>query len=220
MTNIDVLALISDADIVVKAVILVLILFSVISWEIMIKKSIAIRRASKNTQKFINFFWSQSDLDHAFAKAKKTKNCPAAQMFKAAYQEYKRGTQVGNESFIKDLTKVDQIERVLERSKQKELSTLEDRIPFLATAGSSAPFIGLFCTVWGIMNSFINIGQMGSTNLAVVAPGIAEALIATAIGLFAAIPAVIGYNFCNTRLTPNLPAHYFPRLQLLHLFSA
>ncbi|MCB0327949.1 MAG: protein TolQ [Bdellovibrionales bacterium] len=196
--KINLIDLISDADIVVKFVILVLILFSVISWDIILKKYLYLKRAHKNSLKFQEFFASQSNLAKAFDKAKKINANPVAQMFMAAYSEIRK--EHHEQSLIKDLTKVDQIERVLEVAKQRELSKLESRISFLATSGSAAPFIGLFGTVWGIMNSFLSIGEMGTTNLAVVAPGIAEALIATAIGLFAAIPAVMGYNYSVQRI--------------------
>ncbi|MEZ4704748.1 MAG: protein TolQ [Bdellovibrionota bacterium] len=196
--KINIVSLISDADIVVKFVILLLMVFSIISWDIILKKYFSLKKANHNSVKFMEFFASQSSLAKAFDKAKKVKHNPVAEMFIAAYLEIKK--EKTETSIIKDLTKVDQIERVLEVTKQKELSKLESRISFLATAGSAAPFIGLFGTVWGIMNSFLNIGSMGSTNLAVVAPGIAEALIATAIGLFAAIPAVMGYNYCVNQI--------------------
>lgn len=123
-------------------------------------------------------------------------NNPLATTFRAGFSELEK-LRDGSSGKSDVLTT---IQRSMYRSRQTEVGSLENRIPFLATTASAAPFVGLFGTVWGIMNSFLNIGTTGATNLAVVAPGIAEALIATAIGLFAAIPAVIGYNYCASKI--------------------
>ena len=123
------------------------------------------------------------------------KSSPVAAVFSSGYHEFMKAKDSRASDDV-----LENIERALRRSSTNELTLLEKRVPFLATTGSSAPFIGLFGTVWGIMNSFLNIGAKGATNLAVVAPGISEALIATAVGLFAAIPAVIGYNYCASKI--------------------
>lgn len=144
----------------------------------------------------MDFFETHTNMQEIYRSAQGLKDNPLANVFKEGYSELEK-IRDGSSAKQEVMTTIG---RMLNRTKQKELSSLERRIPFLATTGSAAPFIGLFGTVWGIMNSFLNIGSSGSTSLAVVAPGIAEALIATAIGLFAAIPAVIGYNFCVSKI--------------------
>lgn len=144
----------------------------------------------------MDFFETHTNLQEIYRTAQATKDNPLATVFSESYVELEK-IRDGSSGKQDVLTT---IQRTIHRNKQKELATLESRIPFLATTGSAAPFIGLFGTVWGIMNAFLNIGSTGATNLAVVAPGIAEALIATAIGLFAAIPAVIGYNYCVSKI--------------------
>jgi biopolymer transport protein TolQ len=135
-------------------------------------------------------------MEQIYRHAQKSQGNPLANLYTVSYAELEK-IRDGSSAKQDIMTN---IQRLIQRTKQKELASLESRIPFLATTGSAAPFIGLFGTVWGIMNSFLNIGATGATSLAVVAPGIAEALIATGIGLFAAIPAVIGYNYCVSKI--------------------
>jgi biopolymer transport protein TolQ len=191
--KLDPFRLILDADIVVKCVIFLLLAASFVCWAIIYQKIVQFRHILKDNQKFLDFY-DQSSLDQVYKKSQKIENNPLANVLRAGFQEFEKAKQNSKIDTLKN------IQRTVNRARQQELSILENRIPFLATTGSSAPFIGLFGTVWGIMNSFLNIGSTGATNLAVVAPGIAEALIATAIGLFAAIPAVIGYNYCVSKI--------------------
>ncbi len=190
---------------VVKGVLFLLIATSIISWAIIFLKVRLLKRARKHDDEFLEFFWSQRNMETAYRKAKQMTDCPIAAVFRAGYKELLTTSEATkNEAGEISPDRVDDIienvEATLRRKSIAELNELERRTPFLATTASAAPFIGLFGTVWGIMDSFMNIGETGATNLAVVAPGISEALIATAVGLFAAIPAVIGYNFCQSRI--------------------
>jgi biopolymer transport protein TolQ len=185
-----------DADIVVKFVIFLLLAASVVCWGIIYQKILRFRRILKDNEGFMEFFETHNNMEQIYRMAQKAHNNPLANVFREGYAELEK-IRDGSGAKQEVMTT---IQRIILRTKQKELSNLESRIPFLATTGSAAPFIGLFGTVWGIMNAFLNIGSTGATNLAVVAPGIAEALIATAIGLFAAIPAVIGYNYCVSKI--------------------
>ncbi len=199
--KLNVLKLILDAGPIVKFVLLLLIAMSVVSWAIIILKAKVLRRSRQNSEKFLEFFWGQKNMETAYRKADGMPFCPVAQVFKAGYLELvnMRQDHKGKDwAFTADEIQgiLVSVERALRRSSTDQITILERRTPFLATTGTSAPFIGLFGTVWGIMNSFLNIGASGATNLAIVAPGISEALIATAVGLLAAIPAVIGYNYC------------------------
>lgn len=191
----DPIKLILEADIIVKGVILILILLSIISWAIIIQKFLLFRKIRENTDRFMTFFEGQTQIDHIVQTSQKASLNPLASMFLNAYQAFTKATRSGTQAPTDDL-----VGHALQRSYNNEVSFLESKVAFLATTGSSAPFIGLFGTVWGIMNAFLSISAKGASNLAVVAPGIAEALIATAIGLVAAIPAVIGYNYCIGRI--------------------
>lgn len=188
--------LILDADIVVKLVILALLAASIVCWGIIFQKILWFRRILKDNAGFMEFFETHTNMQEIYRTAQNIKDSPVTNVFTESYRELEK-IRDGSSGKQDVLTT---IQRTIQRTKQQELSALEKRIPFLATTGSSAPFIGLFGTVWGIMNAFLNIGSTGATSLAVVAPGIAEALIATAIGLFAAIPAVIGYNYCVSKI--------------------
>jgi biopolymer transport protein TolQ len=182
----NVIDLIWQAGAVVKFVMLVLLFFSVISWAIIIMKFFSLGSADKENEVFASSFRKARDMEHAYASSKKFLSSPLANVFRAVYNE--SGSD-SNETLM----------RSIKRYESLEMAKLESNLGFLATCGSATPFIGLFGTVWGIMNSFMNIGASGSASLAVVAPGIAEALIATAMGLVAAIPAVIAYNYYLTR---------------------
>lgn len=189
--------LILGAGPVVKLVLLVLVYFSVVSWAIIFYKSLTVQKAVRESQRFLDFFWAKTRLETIAQGAKNYPHSPLAALFREGYQELLKGqrrTEGSDEGFAADLPVTDTVARALRRATTSEVHRLEKYLTFLATTGSTAPFIGLFGTVWGIMDSFHGIGQTGSASLAVVAPGISEALVATAIGLVAAIPAVVGYN--------------------------
>ncbi len=202
MTTIDILAvaaapdrldpvqLFLDADIVVQAVMIGLILASVWTWMIIVSFSARMAGVRRRADAFETDFWEADDFD-AFMKNRAKRDIPPARVAHAGMAEWRRSIKGG----IKDRDGVRQrMALAMESQVAEEADALAERLNFLATTGSVAPFVGLFGTVWGIMNSFFQIGAQESSSLAVVAPGISEALFATAIGLFAAIPAVIAYN--------------------------
>ena len=202
-------AIIMGAGWVVKGVMLMLLSFSVICWGIILTKAFALSRARKDTQLFFDAFRESRKFSLLYAEAKQFTFSPLAHVFKAGYAELNRisriqqANQPSSESTQEpeyERTAMDNINRSLQQAVIAQRTRLERGVNFLATTGSSAPFIGLFGTVWGIMESFRRIGVMKSASLAVVAPGIAEALIATAAGLAAAIPAVIFYNYFLSRI--------------------
>lgn len=180
-----------QAHIVVKFVMVGLMLASVWSWAIIVEKLFAFRRARVEADRFEQMFWSGQSLDELYTGLSRAPSITMAALFVAAMREWKRSVE-GN---IRALGGIQlRVEKVMDVTISREMERLERRLLFLATVGSTAPFIGLFGTVWGIMTSFQAIAVSKNTNLAVVAPGIAEALFATALGLLAAIPAVIFYN--------------------------
>jgi biopolymer transport protein TolQ len=199
------LSLFAQAHIVVQIVMIGLTLASVWCWAIILEKSITLGRVRRASDRFEQVFWSGQSLEELYQNLGGRTNRAMAALFVAAMREWKRTQEAAvNPSFTGLQMRV---EKVMEVTMQKELSRIESRLLFLATVGSTAPFVGLFGTVWGIMNSFQAIAVSKNTNLAVVAPGIAEALFATALGLAAAIPAVIAYNkFSNdiSRLSQRL----------------
>ncbi len=178
--------MILQAGYVVKAVLIILLLFSLTSWTIIIHKWLHFSKADKENYSFGRIYDTVSNPKDLFNSSKKFTFSPMANLFRSVYAE-------------KTYTEKDELKRMLRRYTALESARLERYLSFLATTGSTTPFIGLFGTVWGIMNSFTGIGAAGSASLAVVAPGIAEALIATAVGLAAAIPAVIAYNYYLSR---------------------
>lgn len=192
-----------QADWVVKLVIMALLFASFWCWAIIIEKTLLFRQIKEKAARFESEFWSSEALDKFYEKTKKRATHPMAVMFVAAMEEWFRSKTGGNmlapQGF--KLSLKERIVQVMLVSRNREVENLERGLGFLATTGSSAPFIGLFGTVWGIMNSFHSIAMSKNTSLVAVAPGIAEALFATAIGLFAAIPAVIAYNKFNTEVT-------------------
>lgn len=202
--------IIMGAGWVVKGVMLVLLLFSIVCWGIILTKAIVLSKARKDTQLFFDAFRESRKFSLLYAEAKQFTYSPLAHVFKAGYAELNRISRIqassqkssGDSSQEPEYerTGMDNVTRSLQQAVTAERSRLERGVNFLATTGSSAPFIGLFGTVWGIMESFRRIGIMKSASLAVVAPGIAEALIATAAGLLAAIPAVIFYNYFLSRI--------------------
>jgi biopolymer transport protein TolQ len=184
---------------VVQAVLVVLSVFSVISLGIIFFKFRQVYRANSQSEKFLDFFWKVKKFDAINAQLDRFTDSPLAVLFSEGFSELKKLIEKGDERedpevISTDLGGIENITRALRRATTSEITRLEKYLTFLATTGSTAPFIGLFGTVWGIMTAFKGIGETGSASLAVVAPGIAEALIATAVGLVAAIPAVMGYN--------------------------
>jgi biopolymer transport protein TolQ len=180
-----------QADLIVKAVIIGLLLASVWSWAIIIDKSLLYSRMRKQMDLFEKTFWSGQSLEELYRSLSGRNPQGMASVFVAAMREWKRSFEAGARSQFGLQTR---IEKVLDVTIAREVGRLESRLLFLATVGSAGPFVGLFGTVWGIMNSFQSIAASNNTSLAVVAPGIAEALLATALGLLAAIPAVVAYN--------------------------
>ncbi len=186
---------------VVQLTLLILISLSILSWAIGWSKYKYFKNLKIANEEFDKLFWSSSSLDDLFSKSESFSSSSHARVFKAAYLEMKKiaespmANSTGSGNTIQ-LSGIDNLERSVRKSTENEVSEMENRLTILATTGSTGPFIGLFGTVWGIMGSFHQIGITGSASLAAVAPGISEALIATAIGLAAAIPAVVIYNNC------------------------
>ena len=205
--KLDIISLITHAGAVPKAVLGLLGLMSVISWYVIGAKWMYLGRAHRRSLRFVEKFWDSS-LDEMWKEAQSAAPSPVSEVFRAGYQELvklrKRHAQAQAQPGVKieegGLGDIESLERALSRARTMAVTEMENKVPFLATTASAAPFIGLFGTVWGIMNSFRNIGAKGAANLATVAPGIAEALVATAIGLVAAIPAVMGYNYLSRRI--------------------
>ena len=193
--------LIIEADFVVKIVMIILLIASIWSWAIIIDKSRKFIRLKKQANIFESAFWSGDSLEELYEKQTNSPEHPLASVFVAGMYEWTRVNDkntLSNEKIQAGLQ--DRIHQVMHVAVTRELENIEKNIGFLATVGSTAPFIGLFGTVWGIMNSFQSIAVSKDTSLAVVAPGIAEALLATALGLVAAIPAVIAYNKLSNNL--------------------
>jgi len=190
--------LVMNAGPVVKLVLLILVYFSVVSWAIIFYKQLVVHRAIRDSERFLDFFWTKKRFDAIGQGLEHYRHSPLTVLFREAYRELAQGRRPGEsegaDNLVADLGEQERVARVLRRSSTSETHRLEKYLSFLATTGSAAPFIGLFGTVWGIMDAFHGIGISGNASLAVVAPGISEALVATAIGLVAAIPAVIGYN--------------------------
>lgn len=190
-----------QADLIVKFVMFILMAGSVWSWAIIFEKRRTLKKLLKTARKFEDAFWSGEDLDQLYQRVKKGKAGPLINTFCAGIEEWHNGTSHGmpdTESMQASLRQ--RVERSMAVTINREMNNLERGMTFLASIGSTAPFIGLFGTVWGIMNSFTAIAHTNNTSLAVVAPGIAEALFATALGLVAAIPAVLAYNIFSNGL--------------------
>jgi biopolymer transport protein TolQ len=194
--GLSIASLFMEADWVVKAVIIGLVLASIWSWTIIVGFLFRISKINDETTKFEADFWKSNDIDGFHNERGKTE-LPVARVFAAGVAEWRRST---NGKSIDRAGTRERLATAMDATIAAETDKLANRLNFLATTGSVAPFVGLFGTVWGIMNSFVAIGLEQNTSLAVVAPGIAEALFATAIGLFAAIPAVIAYNRFSHRL--------------------
>jgi len=200
--DLSVYGLFLQADWIVKAVMIMLLLASIWSWAIIIHKLIRLRALRAQAKQFEDAFWSGGSLEELFDRISNRPTDPMASIFVAAMREWRRSAAKGllsNEALRESLR--DRIERVMNIALGREIDQLERYMTFLASVGSAAPFVGLFGTVWGIMNSFAAIAGSKNTSLAVVAPGIAEALFATALGLVAAIPAVLAFNKLNNDIT-------------------
>ena len=203
----SVIDLITSSGPIAKVVLGILALLSVISWALIVEKWWEFRRVNGESLRFLKVFREGRRFSVVLSAARKHRESPLAQLYVAACHEV--GSVYGGADMVDHALdeaedglpgdRVDSVDRAMRRAAAGEVARMERYLPFLATVASSAPFIGLFGTVWGIMTAFQNIGQQGSANLAVVAPGISEALVATAAGLGAAIPAVMGYNFFVNR---------------------
>jgi biopolymer transport protein TolQ len=215
--------LLLSAGPVAKAVLLLLAVFSIVAWALIVEKYLVFRRVRRQTQGFLKAFREGRRHSAVAAAAKKFRESPLALIYIAGYQEISGIPEIA-EQLLDDIDEVtsdrlEAAERAMRRAMTTEIARLERWLPFLATTASACPFIGLFGTVWGIIAAFHGIGQQGSASLAVVAPGISEALIATAAGLAAAIPAVMGYNFFVNRVKHWATEMESFSLDLLNLFS-
>ncbi len=198
--HISLWGLFMDADIVVKLVMMGLLAASIWVWAIAFEKWMALRRVNKAADSFEDRFWSGGSLDDLYDQEGTNPAHPMASVFAAAMGEWRRSMRVAGADIAHPSVR-ERIDRAITVTAQREMERLERWMVFLASVGATAPFVGLFGTVWGIMRSFSAIAAMQTTNLAVVAPGIAEALFATAIGLVAAIPAVLAYNQISNSLS-------------------
>jgi biopolymer transport protein TolQ len=184
---------------IVVGVLLLLLGASVASWAIIVRKWWHVRAATQQSERFLDLFWKAKQLDQVYGQSNDLELSPVCQVFRAGYVELSKVTH-GGEGSIHELGGMENVERALKRSTNAELAQLEETIPFLATTAAAAPFVGLFGTVWGIMGAFHDITVAGNASLTTVARPISEALIATAVGLFAAIPAVVAYNYFASRI--------------------
>ena len=202
--GLDYLAIARSSGPVGIAVLLLLLGASAVSWAIIVKKYLQIRRAQDESVKFLEAFWQSKRLDAIYQTAESLAASPISQVFRAGYVELSKVTAQQKDGepggMHEELGGLENVERALKRAAASEVTHLESLVPFLGTTASAAPFVGLFGTVWGIMRAFHDIYRMGNANLGTVAKPISEALIATAVGLFAAIPAVVAYNYFTSKI--------------------
>jgi biopolymer transport protein TolQ len=197
--DLSIISLFMQADMIVKLVLFLLVAASFWSWAVIFDKFMRVRRLRRDAESFEESFWSGGSLDDLYDRIGTRPLDPMSAVFAAAMREWRRSAAKGLTASTTMRTSLqDRIERVMQVTVGREMERLERFMPFLATVGSTSPFVGLFGTVWGIMNSFQSIAAAKNTSLAVVAPGIAESLFATALGLVAAIPAVVAYNKFST----------------------
>lgn len=198
-TDLSILSLITNASVLVQLVMLLLLVTSLFSWNIIFQKRKVLAKARAAADEFEEKFWSGGDLSNLYNQVTSGHhgNEGLAVIFEAGFKEFAR---LRKEDGIDPMAVLEGAQRAMRVALSRETDKLEEHLPFLATVGSTSPYIGLFGTVWGIMNSFRALGNVKQATIAMVAPGIAEALVATAMGLFAAIPAVIGFNRFNTEL--------------------
>ena len=207
MQQVGIVSMVAGSGLVVQAVLYILILFSVLSWGVIIYKFRQVRTARRQSARFVELFWDTKNLTSIHSASQELKESPVAQVFRAGYQELVRFTRAKRQAEAAEdgadsteLSGLASVERAMKRARNQELTRLEKALTFLATTASATPFIGLFGTVWGIMNAFLGLSATQSSSIQAVAPGIAEALIATATGLVAAIPAVIAYNHFSRQI--------------------
>ena len=195
--DLSILTLIANASLVVKAVLAILIVLSLASWTVIFQKFFVVRRAMRQTDDFESRFWSGTELTKLLDTANRSRDTSGMEerIFAAGMNEFMKQRQTAGAADT-----VNSVSRAMRAVFTREMDRLENGLPMLASIGSTSPYIGLFGTVWGIMNAFTGLSSLENASLAVVAPGIAEALVATAIGLFAAIPAVAAYNYYNNRV--------------------
>ncbi len=193
-SQLSIVSLILSSGPVVQGVLILLVLMSLKTWAIIWAKFGQMRKAQSQSQKFNDVFWSSNNLSQMEETSQKLSNSPVAKVFSAGLRELKEIVRLQKENETGG-GYLESVDRALRRAKAEEITRIEKGTTFLATTASAAPFIGLFGTVWGIMNAFIGLSSVKSSSIQAVAPGISEALIATAIGLAAAIPAAIGYNY-------------------------
>ncbi len=202
--DIDYVQIVLNSGPIVMTVLVLLLAASVVSWAIILKKWLRLRSAQDQSTQFLETFWQSKRLDAIYERAETLSGSPISQVFRAGYVELSKVTArpkgQADEDMGAQLGGIENVERALKRAAAAEVTALEASVPFLGTTASAAPFVGLFGTVWGIMRAFHGIYQMGNANLATVAKPISEALIATAFGLFAAIPAVVAYNYFVSRI--------------------
>lgn len=193
--DLSILTLITQASPVVQVVLAILILLSLMSWTVIFRKFFAVFRAQRQTDEFENRFWSGTELTKLLESANRNRESSGMEerIFAAGMNEFLKQQKSSGDA-------VNGVSRAMRAVFTREMDHLESGLPMLASIGSTSPYIGLFGTVWGIMNAFTGLSNLENASLAVVAPGIAEALVATAIGLFAAIPAVAAYNYFNNRV--------------------
>ncbi len=194
--DLSILTLVSNASIVVKIVLSILIVLSLASWTVIFRKFLALSRAARQTDDFESRFWSGTELTKLLETANRSRDAAGMEerIFAAGMSEFMKQRQASGGDVV------NRVSRAMRAVFTREMDHLESGLPLLASIGSTSPYIGLFGTVWGIMNAFTGLSTLENASLAVVAPGIAEALVATAIGLFAAIPAVAAYNYFNNRV--------------------
>ena len=192
-TDHSIIDLILNASLLVQLVMLILVIASIVSWTMIINKRVVLKRAIKDAETFENQFWSVEDLSPLYTRISGSRHEPSGmeKIFEAGFKEFAR---LNKQEHIDPEAVLDGSQRSMRIAMNKEMDHLETNLSFLATVGSTSPYVGLFGTVWGIMNSFQALGTVQQATIAMVAPGISEALVATAMGLFAAIPAVIAYN--------------------------
>ncbi|MEW6427899.1 MAG: protein TolQ [Thermodesulfobacteriota bacterium] len=205
MEHLDIISMFWNAGLIVKMVMLFLLIFSLMSWYIIFHKYMLFKKAEQESDDFLNAFWQSKNMAEAYKRAMELRNCPEAAVFRAGFSELQklkasRTDMKNGASMAVRFASMDNLKRTLRRTESQQLDSFGKLLPFLATTGSATPFVGLFGTVWGIMSSFKDIGIRGSASLAVVAPGISEALVATAAGLAVAIPAVIFFNHYSNKM--------------------
>lgn len=201
--DMSVMGLFGQADVFVKSIMILLIVLSIVTWAILIAKYGVMRKLTQKANHFEEAFWGNQGLEELYKNTKPEEtDHPMAKLYVVGLREWEQSKDedTDNKSYTLQVGVSERISQLLSAKMNRELEKLESSLPLLATIGSTAPFVGLLGTVWGIMNSFQSIGATKNTSLAVVAPGIAEALFATALGLFAAIPAVVAYNKLSTEL--------------------